>query len=129
MPLFNPPTNKDSFFVPDPGTYVLELTGVEAGPELQFGPTIKWRWNVYDMQGSPIQYEGRPAETDALSSQKMGPRAKARKWMTAHLARDLEEGEDPSILEREVIGTRVMGMFGPNESGKNTLLQVTQYAE
>ena len=127
MPLFNTPTNQDSFYTPDPGTYILELTAVEEGPELQYGPTIKWRWNVHDMQGGPVVYEGRPAETDALSSQKMGPRAKARRWLEAHLQRALEEGEDPALFEGDVIGTRVMGMFGPNEAGKTTLLQVTEF--
>jgi len=79
------------------------------------------------MKGGPVEYEGRPAETDALSSQKMGPRAKARRWLEAHLQRELEEGEDPVRFQAEVVGTRVMGMFGPNEAGKTTLLQVTPF--
>ena len=57
----------------------------------------------------------------------MGPRAKARRWLEAHLQRALEEGEDPALFEGDVIGTRVMGMFGPNEAGKTTLLQVTEF--
>jgi len=127
MSIFKTPTNQDRCYAPDPGTYVLELTSVEAGPELQFGPTIKWKWNVYDLEGQPVQFEGHSAETDALSSQKMGPRAKARKWTEMHLKRALDDGEDPASIERELVGTRVMGMFGPNEAGKTTLLQVTQF--
>ncbi len=128
MPLFNTPTDKEGFYTPDAGTFILELTSIEEGPELQYGPTIKWVWAVFSMpDGQPVLYEGNPAKTDALSSHKMGPRAKARKWTEAHLGRVLIEGEDADALAQEIIGKRVMGMFAPNEKGDIRLQQVTRY--
>lgn len=129
MPLFNTPTDVEGFYVPESGTYILDLVAIQEGPELQFGPTIKWLWTVYDMQSQPVLYEGNPAKTDALSSRKMGPRAKARKWTEAHLGRPLVEGEDATALESEIVGKKVMGLFAPNEKGDVRLQQLTQYVK
>ncbi len=127
MAVFQTPTDQEGFYVPDPGNYVGESIGIEPF-EGKFGASVKWNWKLFGMDGTTeVMDEGDQAVVDALSSAKVGPRTKTRKWLGAHLGREIVAGEDPDALQAQLPGKRVMLIYGPNEDGDCRLLQVLPF--
>lgn len=131
-----------SFYRPAPGMLIGTFLGVEDGPVLKFkekdgsekdSPNMRWKWNLSNMDGTPVMHvpetaPGKPGDgppeqavVDALSSEATGVKAKARKWLVAHLNRPVEglvTGAAFSALIDECVGKKVYLVFGPNDAGK-----------
>lgn len=131
MSLFQTPSDKPSFFVPEPKSYIGELVTIEKFERGKFGPSTKWVWALYDIAtGEPVLFNETIAKVDALSTTNLGPGSKSRKWFDKHLAphRQVVEGEDPDQLVEEVIGKRVRLTFvlSEDEDGKEKVVLSSQ---
>lgn len=70
----------------EPDTYPAVFKGAEAGPEGQYGPSIRWKFDVF--------VEDEVISLDCLSSTNTGAKAKATRIMTAILGRQPEVDEN-----------------------------------
>lgn len=122
MSVFDGITDTEGFYVPEAGSFIGELAKLETF-EGKFGRSIRWEWIIFTLDGEPVLFEDEPARFDALSTSKMGPSAKARKWSNKHLAPDREvvEDEDPDSLMAELIGKRVKLSFAESEADDGTV--------
>jgi hypothetical protein len=125
---FKSPAGGGDWWAPQqPGMFRMKLVDIEDGPELEFGPTVKWRFEMYNMDGTPVKYvpSGGPnagkeiqAVADGLTSFSTGPRSTARQYFQALLGRALLPTDDINVLQQEVIGKECIGSWGPNTKGR-----------
>ena len=130
------PTFKDAVATSqlEPGRYLFKVSRLEDGNEGEYGPSIKWVFNVADMESKQAILDGNtgePYEFWAYSSTKMGKTAKqvakARAWTEALLNRNVE-GESGDALAKEVIGKMAVAILGTDEkTGYTRILQLTPF--
>jgi hypothetical protein len=122
MSTFDTPTDQSEFYIPEAGNFIGELVSVEPF-DGKFGKSVRWEWVMFDMDGDPVLFNDEPAKFDALSTAKLGPTTKARKWANKHLAPDREvvEDEDPDSLLRELLGKQVKLSFAEEEADDGTV--------
>jgi len=117
LALFNTPSS-GNFFRPAAGQYIGRFVGHSVGPMgKDFGDgkppqeQVRWTWELFNLDRTPVLHEGQPAKVDALSSKSTGPRSKGGSWFAAHLKRPLKEGEDMELASQECIGKEVMLIY------------------
>lgn len=107
-----PNASSGDFEAPDPGNYRGVFLGIEPfeGGTGEFGPSVLFSFEVCDLiSGEPTLGEsGNQIIGDGVASAKMTPNAKARKWLTALVNREVEDGEDSDTLVAEAIGKTAM---------------------
>jgi hypothetical protein len=144
MSPFQDSINGGGFYTPVEGTMAIgRFLGTEDGPVLTFKEkdgtekvtkNMRWKWLLFNMDGTPLMYappapDGTPgteqqhAEVDALSTEATGPKAKARKWVEAHLRRKVEgpvTGAEftAMIAEAAKAEAKVYLVFGKNSNDK-----------
>jgi hypothetical protein len=84
----------------DPGTYVATLLNIEPYKHDQYGPGLTWKFALSPDLANPDDFivnetnEEEISELWSITSTRMSPTAKARKYVEALLARKLNIGED-----------------------------------
>jgi hypothetical protein len=101
------------------GRYLLKVVRLEAAEEGQFGPSIRWVFNVADAASKAVMRDsiGDPYEFHQYSSTKLTPRSKAYPWIQAFLGRDIQVGESGAEIARSLVGTKAVAMIGPKDPG------------
>lgn len=101
------------------GRYLLKVIRLEAAEEGQFGPSIRWVFNVADAATKVVMRDniGDPYEFHQYSSTKLTPRSKAYPWIQAFLGRDVHVGESGAEIARSLVGTKAVAMIGPKDPG------------
>jgi len=89
------------------GLFEADFDGVEEGPELQFGPTLRWNFTAY-VQGDPTPING-------LTTRSSSTRSKAYTWLSAILGRQPEVDENIDIDTLKGRRCRVMIEDNKNE--------------
>lgn len=125
---FKSPSAGGDWYTPERmGMYRMKLVDIVEGDDLGYGPTVKWRFQMFNMDGTPIRYTPTGGEnagkeidaiSDGLTSFAMGKKAKARSWFGALLARPILDTDDVNLLQVEAIGKEVIGSWGPNDNNK-----------
>ncbi|HEX7024609.1 MAG TPA: hypothetical protein VF187_07310 [Gemmatimonadales bacterium] len=112
--------------VVDPGQYLAKVVRLEEGETGEFGPSIKWVFNLADAKTREPMYDeqGELFEFYAYSSTKMGPRAKARQWAEALLGREIQNGESGAEIAEAVVGRTALVLIGNNEKEFSRILQM-----
>lgn len=128
---FRSPNAGGDWYTPERmGMYRMKLVDIEDGPDLGYGPTVKWKFQMFEMDGTPIKYtpKGGPNEgvlieaiADGLTSYSTGPKSTAAKWFKALLGRPLANNEDMTMVQAEALGRECLGSWGPNDKGRNVI--------
>jgi hypothetical protein len=103
------------------GRYILKIVKLEPA-EGQFGPQIKWYFNVADAASKAIirDSQGEPYEWFGYTSTKTNPGTKTHTWASAFMGRELEIGESGSQLARDLLGKKAIAMVGPSGPNQRT---------
>lgn len=106
------------------GRYLLKVVRLEPSDDGQFGPSIRWVFNVADPATKAIirDSQGEFYEWHQYSSTKLTPRSKAYPWIVALLGREVQVGESGGAIARELIGKRAVAMVGPKEAGGRAVI-------
>lgn len=101
------------------GRYLLKVVRLEAAEEGQFGPSIRWVFNVADAATKALMRDsiGDPYEFHQYSSTKLTPKSKAYPWIQAFLGRDITVGESGAEIARSLVNTKAIAMIGPKDPG------------
>lgn len=130
--MFNDPTNGGGAAdIPD-GQYVIRLVRLEDYEPGQYGPRVKWVFNLWNAQSQqPVVYEdsGQPYEWWRLTSTKTGEKSTARKYMEALLNRQVVPGDSGAALAQEVIGKYALAMIATNEDGYPEIVNIKPYVQ
>jgi len=127
---FNDPSPAGGFTEVDSGKYFVKVTRLEDVPEGQFGPQVKWVFELATLQGEVLLDErGFNAEFWAWTSPKITTGGKrpsnAYVWGQALLPGvDLMEltGSEFAAM---VVGKKAVALIGQNENGKTRILQMS----
>lgn len=119
----------EGFQAVDPGRYIVRVVGLDPTEHVEYGPGIKWRFNLAEQAtGTPIyQADGSMYELWQTTSTKLSPRSRARPWVEALLGRDLADGDTGPALAQEVIGKKALALVGPNDKGYTSILSMSPY--
>lgn len=116
----------------EPGRYIAKVVKLEPTPPTpQFpeaGPGIKWVFNLQDAQTKNVVQDDRgfPGEFWQFSSAKMTPNAKARKWATALLGREIDLKTDTGeSIGVELLGKKALALIGENDKGRTAILSLS----
>ena len=117
MALFNSPSS-GNFYRPEAGQYIGKFVGHSEGPMgKDFGDgkppqeQVRWTWELFNLDRTPVMHEGQPVKVDALSSKATGRGSKGGPWFQAHLKRQLKEGENMELASQECVGKEVMLIY------------------
>jgi hypothetical protein len=111
----------------DPGRYIVKVVRLEPGKDGEFGPTIRWVFNLATPDTKLVisAPSGEPYELFQFTSVKVGQKSTSRPWIEALLDRPLNDGESGSELARAVIGKKAVALIGQNERGYTAVLQMS----
>lgn len=111
------------------GRYVVKCVRLEAVNHAEYGPGIKWVFNLANPLTDPptpiYQADGTLYELWQTTSTKVTPRSKARPWLETLLGRPIVDGQDTGeALAAAVVGKKAQALIGPNERGYSSILQM-----
>lgn len=106
------------------GRYILKVVRLEAADEGQFGPSIKWVFNMADAATKAIMrdQDGSAYEWFQFSSTKLSTGTKGYSWACAFLNREIQVGESGSAIAHDLVGQKAIAMVGPNAKTMRTCI-------
>lgn len=102
-----------------PGPYIARCMPLEKAPDGQYGPRLRWYWELYNTTQEdgktkvvPAQHnvDGSVYQWSELTSTKFGKNPKtgviagARKRAEALLNREIQDDDDPRAIAQEIVG-------------------------
>ena len=110
----------------EPGTYTVEVLGIEDMEPGQYGERMRWVLGLTDEDGEIITWEnGDRYEWWQQTGTTLGPRSTARKYADALLARDLRDGEEGDAILEELVGRTARALIEIGESGYPRIAAMT----
>ncbi len=106
------------------GRYILKIVKLEPADSGQFGPSIKWIFNVADAASKAIirDGQGEPYELYQFSNTKLTTGTKGYVWACAFLNREVQVGESGAQIARDLLGTKAIAIIGPNPKTMRTCI-------
>lgn len=106
------------------GRYILKIVRLEPADEGQYGPSIKWVFNMADAASKAIMRDaqGEAYEWFQFSSTKLTTGTKGYTWACAFLGRDVQVGESGAQIARDLLGQKAIAMVGPNVKTMRTCI-------
>ena len=110
----------------EPGTYTVEVIGIEEMEPGQYGERMRWVLGLTDEDGETISWPDKsPYEWWQQTGTTLGPRSTARKYADAMLGRELRDGEDGDDILEELIGRTARALIEIGESGYPRIAAMT----
>jgi len=110
----------------EPGTYTVEVIGIEEMEPGQYGERMRWVLGLTDEDGETIAWPDKsPYEWWQQTGTTLGPRSTARKYADALLGRELRDGEDGDDILEELIGRTARALIEIGESGYPRIAAMT----
>ena len=110
----------------EPGTYTVEVIGIEEMEPGQYGERMRWVLGLTDEDGEIIAWQnGEPYAWWQQTGTTLGPRSTARKYADALLGRELRDGEDGDDILEELIGRTARALIEIGESGYPRIAAMT----
>tara|TARA_R110000824_G_scaffold3095_1_gene14153 strand:+ start:65 stop:508 length:444 start_codon:yes stop_codon:yes gene_type:complete len=110
----------------EPGTYTVEVLGIEEMEPGQYGDRMRWVLGLTDEDGEIIAWpNGEQYEWWQQTGTTLGPRSTARKYSDALLGRELRDGEDGDAILEELIGRTARALIEIGESGYPRIAAMT----
>lgn len=131
--MFNDVQPDKSKYDLDSDKYIFKVVKLEADSNDK-GPSVKWYFNVAHRGDPPSPI--RDADTGELyevwqwTGADLTPSTKAGTWVAALLQRPIQIGESGAKLAEELLGKRMLGLWGVNprsEKGNKGILSVEPY--
>jgi len=107
--------------------YLVQVAApLEDGEGGQYGPSIKWQFHVWDKAAETLLNE-EDSPWWQWTSENMGKKANARKWIEALLNREVENGESGAELGEAIEGCWMQAFIAPNDNGTWKIDRVRPY--
>lgn len=106
------------------GRYILKIIKLEPAEEGQYGPSIRWIFNMADAASKALirDSQGDAYEWYQFSSTKLSTGTKGHIWASAFLNREVQVGESGAQIARDLLNTKAIAMVGPNPKTMRTCI-------